>query len=127
MAVSRSPESAHADALLADLLVEMRGMRGDLRTLGERMAAHPEASDLRDALERLRVVEEREAALRERVLKAESRIDAQAVEVQVLKTTGATADVRIGFGGKIGWLLAGSAVSGGLLLIVWAINKVANN
>lgn len=127
MAAPQRPESAHVDALLSDLLTEMRGMRGDLRSLGEKMAAHPEAADLRNALERLRVVEERETTLRERVVKAESRGDALAIEVQTLKTTGAATDVRIGFGGKIGWLLAGSGVSGILLLIVWAINKVAGN
>lgn len=125
MAVSRSPDSAHADALLADLLVEMRGMRGDLRTLGERMAAHPEAADIRDALERLRVVEDREASLRERTQKAEAKIEAMAAEVQVLKTSGATTDVRVGFGGKIGYMLAGTATTGTLGLIVWAILRVA--
>jgi hypothetical protein len=126
------------DLVLVDLLTEIRGMRADLRGFGERMAAHPEAPEVRDALKRLALVEqresaqrereeqresaqrEREAAQREREAKLEARIAVIEGEVQTLKTKGAANGVTITAAHKVAGAVMGLIV----MAVVWFAARV---
>ena len=119
MATGRA-ELGRDDLVLADLLTEIRGMRSDLRGFGERMAAHPEAPEVRNALERLRVLEEREATLRERVVKLESQGDVQTKEIQGLKTGSAVGGVTITGVHKVAGAVLGIIV----MAVVWFAARV---
>lgn len=112
--------AAPDSAVLGDLLIEMRGMRVDLRTLSERMAAHPEAADLRQALERVRVLEAREEESRRVLL--ESRADAKALttRVEALERADARGGVTITAAHKIAGALLGLIV----LAVVWFAGRV---
>ncbi len=114
MATGR-PAAVRDAPVLADLLVEIRGMRLDLRTIGERMAAHPEAPELRNALQRLALVEEREAAAQKWVAKYEAKFEALEREVHTLKTGSAVGGVTITATHKV----AGAILSLIMMALVW--------
>lgn len=103
------------DPVLVDLLAEIRGMRADLRSFGERMAAHPEAPEVRNALERLRLVEEREGARQKWAEKYEGKFEALEREVQTLKTGSAVGGVTITGVHKVAGAVLGLIV----LAVVW--------
>lgn len=51
-------------------------------------------------------------------------VDAVRAEIETIKRSNVSTEVRIGFGGRIGWLLGGAAVSGTLALIAWAVSHM---
>jgi ribosomal protein L29 len=118
MAAGR-PDTGRDDPVLADLLAEIRGMRLDLRNFGERMAAHPEAPEVRNALERLRVVEEREIARQKSVEKLEAKVEALERDVQNLKTGSAVGGVTITGVHKV----AGAVLGLIMLAVVWLAGR----
>lgn len=120
MATGRPLDMGRDDPLLVDLLAEIRGMRLDLRTIGERMAAHPEAPELRNALERLRLVEEREGARQKWAEKYEGKQETLEREVQTLKTSGAVGGVTITAAHKIAGAVLGLIV----MALVWFAARV---
>jgi hypothetical protein len=106
MASSRGTDApVGADStLLASMLDELRGMRVEMRALGERMAAHPDAEVIRQGFERISLLEQRELALRDRmaanevalrehVAKADARYEAVVAEIHALKASGARSGV----------------------------------
>lgn len=62
-------------SLFVQMLKELQGVREEITSLGKLIAASPDAESLRMALERIRVLEEKNKNLEERLIKAEARLE----------------------------------------------------
>lgn len=106
---------ATEERTLDRVLDELKGLRTAVDALGKQLAAHPESDKVHGAMGTLRLLEERQADDRRRIVELESERKAMATRIEALEKSGVGTGVTITAAHKIAGAILGLIVAS----LVW--------